>query len=454
METQTDSTDEAHRLETSPTLSRSADFLSHDLPSHHPYNYKTSRHDTLLKTTKAWRSEESMRLPSRQLTNQPQRRSIRVILKGKPSLSLSDRALEPPPLPARGDGAVPPLPPKPQRMSGGYVEAPLSAPVHFDPSTGDYQNFQPLGRPVTHETEPAEDRLPRRGSLDSMLEKYEPPKYSDSESEAGSADLLTSIVATWDEKLRDLGPRPKPGRTDSSSTESRTPTSQPGASMDRSRESLLSILSNKAVITNCESESSHDMESSDRGFDGSSSSISSNPKPETKVGIASRIERKDMKPSGYGPHSVRSGADRVPAQHTRHSSAENSSDGETDFHNNNVTEEPRLVHRRMSDEKKRIRRRHTVGGARDFDVLRDLMSDYNSKKTAKLNEANNLLFEADPGHQLPGWKDITETLSIHWPERGRYRASSTDIDIGTTPNIMHLQKVGRRLASSVLGTNT
>ena len=412
-----------------------------------------------------------------------------------------------PPLPARGGQELkPPLPPKPMQlcyarptqisMTGNTPISPdddgsVQHYVNVDDLTGNIQSpksplpyipqyqrtISAVHHPLVRST-----NLPRRGSLDSMMDTYETFQYSSTDSEDG-ADLLSSITATFDEKLKLLvNPKYQHGQnvrrpktnSDSSSVESSLvglvnltnslSSSNPyRGSTDRSRESLLSVLSNKENINLLETSSGFGPESSDRGFDGSNSSLGSGqPNREAKVGIASRIERNDIKPIGSAPIPRCSQTKVVNATGSvlqRTSTSDVSSDDEKDCVNNNTlhsgyVDEDSFIHRRMSDEKKKIRRRHTVGGAKHFDVLKDMLAG-----------KQNILSEAHipnmPEQQtLSAWqrlqpRDTKEPLSLKdWLERERFRASSPELELHTTPNIMHLQRVGRKLASSVLQTNT
>lgn len=422
----------------------------------------------------------------------------------------------PPPIPARGEDAKPPLPPKPMQLHHAKpTQIVISdADEGLQSPTNMYENYETLQLKVPpqiphHRTlhvinHPLKSgSLPRRGSLDSMMDHLEPfPQYSSASSSTESqdgCDLLSSITATFDQKLKLLvdpkyrldgqgNRRPKTG-SDSSSVGGSSVLSRGGHpdspssshpyrnSSDQSRESLLSILSNKENMNACESFSSNqDIASSDRGFNGSNSSVgSAHHRPEAKVGIASRIERRDMKPSGY-PSAANAAHDsntRVVnatgnlVSHSKHPSTPaattpGSSEDDKDLANNNSLsmdyDDMPMIQRRMSDEKKRIRRRHTVGGARDFELFKDVLSDYKAKQNI-LNEANAALEQQQP-ETLTAWqrlqpRDNREPLSLKdWIERERFRASSPELEMHTTPNILHLQRVGRKLAGSLLESNT
>lgn len=417
-------------------------------------------------------------------------------------LSHSDNdGTPPPPIPARGVHTKPPLPPKPMQLYH-------AKPTQIDSSELEeaqsqdrfYESYEhitlDMPEPVSHHRtlrvihNPLKGAsLPRRGSLDSMMDTLEPLHHysssSSTESQDGS-DLLSSITTTFDQKLKLLvdkkyrldgqGNRRHKTSSDNSSLGSggtqpqyihraSTSTGPSGrGSSDQSRESLLSILSNKENMNACESYlSTQDIQSSDRGFDGSTSSVGSVPyRPDAKVGIASRIERKDIKPIGYAPATNTMQARVVNAtgsviSHGNDRDGDQSNDEYGDLSNNNsLNYDAPMIQRHMSDEKKRVRRRHTVGGARDFDdeLFKGMISEYNAKQ--------NILDEAAPNPiaHLTAWQRLqpggtNEPLSLQdWIERERFRASSPELDMHNTPNIMHLQKVGRKLAGSLLESNT
>lgn len=455
-----------------------------------------------------WHSEESVLIPGEHVPKithdqYPYHADYHVR-----QLSSSDKLSDgtpPPPIPARGVDTKPPLPPKPMQLyhaKPAHIDIPEEYDVvHEEEGSPSklYENYEHLRlevpQPVSHHrtlrvihNQLKSSSLPRRGSLDSMMDTLEPfHQYSSSsstESQDGS-DLLSSITATFDQKLKLLvdpkfrldgqGNRRPRTSGDSSSIgssqrglpDSPSTSSQPyRASTDQSRESLLSILSNKENFNTCESFSSTpDMQSSDRGFDGSTSSIgSSTPhRPEAKVGIASRIERNDIKPIGYHRPSTSSTTTRVVnatgSVISHKTDAADSSEDEKDFTNNNslamdYDDMPLLIHRHLSDEKKKVRRRHTVGGARDFELFKDMLLEYKAKQN--ILEENN----ASGEETLTAWqrlqpRDSKEPLSLRdWLERERFRASSPELEMHTAPNIMHLQKVGRKLADSLLESNT
>lgn len=426
--------------------------------------------------------------------------------------SSSDRLSDgtpPPPLPARGMSDLdskPPLPPKPMQLHH-------AKPTHIEDFQNTYTNQLPgqiygnyeqlqlkvCDAAVHHRTlrvmqsQLKSSNLPRRGSLDSMMDTLESfnqcSSSSSTESQVDGTDMLSSITATFDQKLKllvDPKYQPdgqevrKPKLSSDSSSMGSSLRSQRGApdspsaphnyrcSSDQSRESLLSILSNKENMHTCDSFSSAiDIRSSDRGFDGSTSSVGSAPRrPETKVGIASRIERTDIKPMalGYAPaanHSVARVVSATGSVVSQKTSMIGSNDNGGDFTNNNNLaldyDEAPMVQRNMSDEKKRIRRRHTVGGAQDFELFNSVLSDYKTKQSI-MNETNS-----SPNPQpdsLSAWqrlqpRDVREPLSLRdWIERERCRASSPELEMHTTQNIMHLQTVNRRLPASLLESNT
>lgn len=413
----------------------------------------------------------------------------------------SDNA--PPPLPARKGESRPPLPPKPMQLHYAKPTHIYHSPMqvsrsvdYMDTARQEYENYESLElkvrKPITqhrvlhvlHNPISKTLSLQRRGSLDSMMDAFEPcQNYSSSsstESQDGS-DLLSSMTATFDEKLK-LLVNPKyrldgKGRkfklnSDSSSRsgsiasqkgpmESPTAHTQPRGSTDRSRESLLSMISNKEYSQ----QHGPDRDSSDRGFAGSSSSLGSgNHHRETKVGIASRIERKDMKPAiSHAPvicpseTTIVNAIGNVIHRDDADIPEECSSDDEdTDMANNNSIAmeygDVPLIQRRMSEEKKKIRRRHTVGGARDFELFKHMLAD-TKISDQMLNEVNARLA---PEQTLSAWqrlqpRDGKEPLSLRdWLERERFRASSPELE----RNIMHIQTVGSRLSGSVLQTNT
>ena len=253
--------------------------------------------------------------------------------------------------------------------------------------------------------------------------------------------------------------RPKKMSSDSSSLGSGviSATGQNNAShtaSDRSRDSLLSMVSDKENISASDAARAAAYKGS-----GVSSSVR-----ETKIGIASRIERKDMMPT----------TSRAPAS-SDYSSVKFIGAGETQLHrddqdlaeqgdvedndltnNNNLPEDYQdnisYLQRYMSEDKKRIRRRHTVGGARDFEILKDVITA--KAREGLLNEVN--LNMEPQQHNLTAWQRLQprgtkEPASFRdWIERGRFRASSPELE----SNIMHLQDVGPMLAPSVLQSNT
>lgn len=411
--------------------------------------------------------------------------------------NIENESTPPPPIPARGVDVRPPLPPKPMQL---YHATPthINSPDYQSEELPDkfYENYEHLQLDVrepvpTHRTlrvihnQLKTASLPRRGSLDSMMDTREAfhmySSSSSTESQDGS-DLLSSITATFDQKLKLLGDQNGHGHnraktnSDSSSLGSglqthraplaSTSTAPSGRdSSDQSRESLLSILSNKENMNACESFSStQDMHSSDRGFDGSTSSVGSMPyRPDAKIGIASRIERKDMKPLGHPPVTNATQVRLVNATGSVISHRDNglgihnSHDGDLANNNSLDYDDTPLIQRHMSDEKKRVRRRHTVGGAQDFELFKDMLSEYKAKQNV-LNEANATV---EPLQEtLTAWQRLQpggnkEPLSLRdWLDRERFRASSPELEMHNMPNIMHLQKVGRKLSGSLLESNT
>lgn len=488
----------------------------HPASVHHHHNVPLHPHNNAIPR---WHSEESVLSPT-------ERPHHRVTHDQYPYRSeyrahhIREQSSEstPPPIPARGEEAKPPLPPKPMQLHHAKpTQIVISEAADDETQTKMYENYETLQLKVHpqiphHRTlhvinHPLKSgSLPRRGSLDSQMDHLEafPQQYSSASSSTESqdgCDLLSSITATFDQKLKLLvdpkyrldgqGNRRPKNSSDSSSVGGSSVLSRGGHpdspstshpyrnSSDQSRESLLSILSNKENMNACESFSSNqDINSSDRGFNGSTSSVgSAHQRPEAKVGIASRIERRDMKPSGYpsAPNSLNDGNTRVVnatgniVNHSKHLSnpaatTPGSSEEDKDFANNNslsidYDDMPMIQQRRMSDEKKRIRRRHTVGGARDFELFKDVLSDYKTKQNI-LNEANAALQQQQLPETLSAWqrlqpRDNREPLSLKdWIERERFRASSPELEMHTTPNILHLQRVGRKLAGSLLESNT
>lgn len=455
------------------------------VPSQHPYHHQ--QHSSALQR---WHSEESVLDHARAPHHQ---RDFRY----KHEVSSSDRSeATPPPLPARGIVDKPPLPPKPMELYHAKPAQALSTQTSVDGSyvmspRDVYENFETLqlkvrypqhthhrALHVIHNPVPKGNSLPRRGSLDSMMDSFEPYQQqytssSSTESQDGS-DLLSSMTATFDEKLKLLtnpkfrldGKGERKLNSDSSSIGSTisqkghpdspiTPHTPHRNSTDRSRESLISAHSNKEYI--------HDRESSDRGFAGSSSSIgSAHHTRDPKVGIASRIERTDIKPIAHHPvnnhpeATIINATGNVVSHHHMEDISDVSSDDDEeekeDYANNNNLPQSYvpnpLVQRCMSDEKKKIRRRHTVGGARDFELFKDILAYH------KLKEGT---VHTEPQQQtLTAWqrlqpRDNKEPLSLRdWMEKERFRASSPELE----RNIMHFHHVTPRVAHSVLQTNT
>ncbi|XP_067942136.1 rho GTPase-activating protein 21-like isoform X2 [Watersipora subatra] len=433
-------------------------------------------------TIPRWHSEESVLMEHTQKrthdqypyrSNNHSERHVRQLSYGE------HESTPPPPIPARGVDSKPPLPPKPMQL---YHAKPtcINSPEWEGLPRQLYENYEHLELEKPEHMPPQRTlriiqsqlktaSLRRRGSLDSMMDTLEPfhaySSSSSTESQDGSG-LLSSLTATFDHKLKLLEEQ---SFGQSSSSRERTSTSTGPSrhgSSEQSRESLLSILSNKDHMNACESFSStQDMQSSDRGFDGSTSSVGSVPyRPDAKVGIASRIERKDMKPMGYPPATNTTQTRVVNAtgsviSHRDHAHGDPSSDDDDgDMANNNSVnyENKPLIHRHMSDEKKRVRRRHTVGGAPDIELFKDALSQYKAKQNLTLNEASVEPLE----ETLTAWQRLQpggnrEPLTLRdWLERERFRASSPELEMNNMPNIMHFQRVSQQLSGSLLESNT
>jgi len=388
----------------------------------------------------------------------------------------SNNGTPPPPIPARGANSRPPLPPKPMQL---YHATPTHIEEDNLPNKF-YENYehlqlemQPAKQPRTLRVIHNQLKGPsfRRGSLDSMMDNLESfQNYSSSsstESHDGS-DLLSSLTTTFDQKLKLLvdpkyctdsqGNQRLKTNSDSSSVSSsawshRDPVShQPYNSVsDQSRESLLSILSNKENMHGCESFSSN--QDFEPGYSGSASSLGSLPhRHEAKIGIASRIERKDIKPLVYAP-VYNSAVTRVVnatgsvISNNQSNVGDLNSEEDKDYANNNAIDYDGAPykHRKISEEKKRIRRRHTVGAA-DFN---------NSLVSHKQTDASPLT----PQESLSAWQRLQPGGGIEplgfkgWIAKERCRASSPELHSHVTPNIMHIHKADQSLVNSLLGSH-
>lgn len=446
----------------------------------HRHIHQSQRHSE--PPLQRWHSEESIIQPVQPLPAQHHFQSYTHIRQ----VSASDRSdITPPPLPVRGSDAKPPLPPKPMQL---YHAKPIHTNSDFCVSAGYnsnqdvYENCLSLElkmRPapmqnralhVIHNPLNKTASLQRRGSLDSMMDAYEPYNhYSSTTSSADSHDgddLLSSITATFDEKLRTMvnpnASHVKKLSSDNSSLGSSvtSPTSQSNPSQpvfDQSRDSLLSNVSDKENINGADNTGMISQR-------GSNSSVNA-PIKETKIGIASRIERKDMVPissyavssSGYSNSKFTEPAETYHQHQHDQDLVEQADVEDNDFANNNILPQDyqdnvTYLQRHMSEDKKRIRRRHTVGGARDFEVLKDVIS-----AKARDGLLNEVKLNSEPQHyNLTAWQRLQprgtqEPASFRdWIERGRFRASSPELE----SSFMHLQGVGPILAPSVLQSNT